>query len=111
MLRKLQHTPCNPEPTRCGTKQQLTSMDKTSLLNAADIKLHQQILGSLLHYARIIDLTISTTVNDLAIESTKATKTTKNKMNTLLDYLVNNPNAAIACRKSNVILKTHSDGS
>ena len=56
-------------------------------------------------------LAILTTANDLAIELSKATKTTRNKMTTLLDYLATNPNAAVAYRKSDVMLKTHSDGS
>ena len=47
----------------------------------------------------------NTTVNDLAIESTKATKPTRNKITTLLFYLATNPNVALACRKSDMMLK------
>ena len=50
-------------------------------------------------------------MNDLAIESTKATTTTRNKMNTLLDYLATNPITAMSYRKSDMMLKTHSFGS
>ena len=100
MLRKLQHTHCNPEPMQYGAKQQLTTIDKTALLNAAEIKLNQQILGSLICYVRIIDLTINTTVNDLAIESTKATKTTKEKMDTLTISTPRIPNPNVQPTKS-----------
>ena len=74
-------------------------------------ELHQQILGSSLCYARTSDLTMISTAKDIAIESSKSTRTTRNKMTTLLDYLVTNPNAVVAYRKSDVMLKTHSDGS
>ena len=109
-LKKLKHTPCDPEPIQHGAKTQLTSIDITTPLNK-EKKSHQQILGSLLYYARIIDLTMLISANDLTIESTKYVTTARNKMSTLIYYLAINPNTAMAHKKSDMMLKMYSDGS
>ena len=52
-----------------------------------------------------------TTINVMSIVQTKATATSIRHLNTLLDYLHTNPNTSTLCRKSDMIIKMHSDGS
>ena len=59
----------------------------------------------------MVDLTMLASINDLAIRLRKSTLKTKENMKTLLDYLSANPNVIMLHRKSDMILKVHSDGS
>ena len=69
------------------------------------------ILGSLLFYGRMIDGTILTAIKNISIVETNTTLTSRKHLNTLLDYLHDNPDAKIAHMKSEMIIKVHSDGS
>jgi len=120
LLHKLQHKqPLKPEhnphtwkPPKYGqTAQYVEPMPDLPILPPQRIKRIQQILGSLLYYARAVDHTILMTVNDLASQQSKATVRTEEKIEKLLNYVATHPNGSITYRKSAMILVVHSDAS
>ena len=87
LLKKLNHvTPSipqfSPNPTphiTYRTKVQLAKGEDTSpLLDSKGIKLIQSIIGATLYIARILDMTLLVTCNDIGIQQTKSTMNTLN---------------------------------
>jgi hypothetical protein len=72
---------------------------------------HIKVTGSVLYNARAVDPTVLMSLNDIAMDQTKATKKTKAATNKLLDYLATHPDATIRCHASDMILHIHSDAS
>ena len=108
---KTQHTPRQPEPIIYGPFQPAHPPDNSKDLTKDEKLIFQSILGSLLYYGRMIDSTMLTAINDLSIVQTTATTTSQQHLTMLLDYLFTNPDATILYRKSDMIVKVHSDGS
>jgi hypothetical protein len=71
----------------------------------------QKVTGSVLYYARAVDPTVLTSLNDIATEQTNATETTQAATNRLMDYLTSRPDATIRYHDSYMILHIHSDAS
>jgi hypothetical protein len=75
LLGRIQNCPYSPEPKQFGSDAQAPLMpDKTALLDARGIKRIQQIVGSILYYARTVDMTILMALSSIAVEQTKATE-------------------------------------
>ena len=74
-------------------------------------KFIQQIIGTLLYYARALDLTLLVALSALTSMQAKATKYTLELVNWLLDYVATNPNAILTYKKSDMILAVHSNAS
>jgi hypothetical protein len=71
---KLQTCPYSPEPKRFGTEAQAPlPPDSLPRLDAKGIKRVQQIVGSILYYARAVDMTVLMALSLIAVEQTKAT--------------------------------------
>jgi hypothetical protein len=65
----------HPEPRKFVTEAQAPlSPDATHPLNAAGIKQVQQFVGSILYYARAIDMTVLMSLSLITVEQTKATE-------------------------------------
>ena len=119
LLHKLQynpqiteHNPHTYKPPKYGTSIQFTDAPDTSpKLSAARKRRIQQIVGSLLYYARAVDNTILMAINDLASQQAHATETTEKHAHKLLNYLATHPNASVTFKKSNMTLQVHSDAS
>ena len=94
-----------------GTKQQTNNIDTSKPLTPKEIKFLQSKLGTALYYARIMDYTTITVVNNISLLRTKVTKNTNKLINKLFDYIYTNPDAKLMFQKSDMILKGHSDGS
>ena len=102
-LTKLQHTtPTKPQdaPHKWTTPaygrkttQLAPSDDSSPNLSAKETTRIQSIVGMFLYYARAVDLTILTALNDIGINQSKPTETTKEKAHMLLDYLATHPDA------------------
>lgn len=75
------------------------------------LKRVQQIVGSLLFYARAVDNTILVGLSAIASEQTNATQLTKKRCDQLLDYCATHPNAVVRYRASSMVLNIHSDAS
>ena len=87
IFKKPEHQPhCNVH-LQYGTKVQLTDPeDKTTLLQPDNITKLQQIIGVALYYARSVDDTLMTTLNDWVSAQFKGTQATTQSTKTLMDY-------------------------
>ena len=71
----------------------------------------QEIVGVFLFYARAVDNTMLLALNDIGSEQTHGTTATMNACIKLLNYAASNPNATIQFKRSDMILRTHTDAS
>jgi hypothetical protein len=106
-----QHNPSLYVTPIYGAKTQYATKDETPPLMAQQCLTIQKVTGSVLYYARAVDLTVVMPLNDIATEQTKATEKTQAATNQLLDYLATQPDAIIRYHASNMILHIHSDAS
>jgi hypothetical protein len=112
MPKRLQTCPYSPEPKQFGTEAQAPlPPDTTPKLDAKGIKRVQQIVGSILYYARAVDMTVLMALSSIAVEQTKATERTMDKCTQLLDYLAGHADAKVCFHKSNMIMNIHLDTS
>lgn len=119
LLHKLQYKPSTPEhnphvykpPAYGKTVQYVEPPDTSTPLSPARKKRIQQIVGSLLYYARAVDNTILMAVNDLAAQQAHATVATEAHAHKLLNYLATHPNATVTFKPSDMTLQVHSDAS
>ena len=109
---KPQHSPHKVEPVKYGAKVQYASNEREleELPKNAKIRI-QQIVGSLLYYARTIDITMLPALSTISREQSKPTVETAEAVTQLLDYCATHPKASIKYRASDMILKVHSDAS
>jgi hypothetical protein len=71
----------------------------------------QKVTGSVFYYARAVDPTTLTPLNNITTEQTKSTEKTQAATNQLLDYLATHPDSTIIYHASDMILHIHSDAS
>jgi hypothetical protein len=108
----IQTCPYSPAPKQFGTEAQRPLDDDTSpRLDKIGIKRVQQIVGSILYYARAVDMTVLMALSMIAIEQTKATEKTMAKCCQLLDYLTYHSEAKIRFYAPDMIMNIHSDAS
>ena len=108
----IQACPYSPEPITYGAKAQAPLAPDTSpKLSAKDIKQVQKIVGSILYYARAVDMTVLMALSSISIEQTIATKKTMGRCTQLLDYLATNATAKVRFHRSDMIMNVHSDAS
>ncbi len=97
-------------PISYGAKTHLTPESNTSeLLNDARKHRIQEIVGSLLYYARAVDNKLLVALSAIAARQAKATVAAEQVVHLLLDYVANYPNDGIVYRTSDMILCAHSD--
>ncbi len=112
MPKKLQTCPYSPKPKQFRTEAQAPlPADTTPKLDAKGIRRVQQIVGSILYYARAVDMTVLMALSSIAVEQMKATERTKDKCTQLLDYLAGHADAKVRFHKSDRIMNIHSDAS
>ena len=92
-----------------GKKVQYVYVDESAKLTEKEIKKIQKIAGLFLYSGRVIDTTIIHALNEINIESTKATEKTREAVNHFLDYCATNPDAQIIYRASDMQLHINSD--
>ena len=108
--KKLQYSPFTwSKPTYGESKQYPTPTDVSPTLDKNNITRIQQIIGTLLYYAGMVDPTLLVALSDLYTQQTKETQITVKNMNQLLDYCYGFPNETIRYSKSDMVLKVHSD--
>jgi Reverse transcriptase (RNA-dependent DNA polymerase) len=107
-----QHAPQPHETPDYGAKVQFAAQpDQSPLLTPKDTKRIQEILGTLLYYARAVDSTLLVGLGTLASEQTKGTELTMQRITHLLNYCATHPEAAIGYKKSDMVLHVESDAS
>ncbi len=68
-------------------------------------------MGSILYYARAVDMTVLMALSSIAVEQTRAMEQTMRRCKQYLDYLSANANATVRFYASEMILNIHSDAS
>jgi hypothetical protein len=107
-----QHCPYLPEPKWYGNNaQRPLPKDSSPPLSKEDIKHVQWVIGSILYYARAVDLTVLIALSTIASKQSKGTEITMTKTKQLLDYLVTHPDATVHFHALDMILNIHSDAS
>ena len=71
----------------------------------------QHTVGSLLYYARAVNMMILHALNSTAADSSKTTERTMEQVNQLLGYMHTDSNTVIHNHASDMILSVHSDAS
>ena len=109
---KPQHSP-HPwiAPIYGASIQYAAPEDNSPPLTKQGITRLQQIIGTLLFYARAVDNTMLVALGTIALAQTKGTIQTMDAMVQLLDYAASHPDAAIRFHASDMILYVHSDAS
>ena len=112
MPTRVHRCPYSPEPKKFGSEAQAPlPPDDSPKLDAKGIKRIQQIVGSILYYARAVDMTVLAALGTIAIKQTKATQKTREQSIQLLDYLPSNQDAKVRFHASDMIMNIHSDAS
>ena len=107
-----QHCPYSPEPKKYGSEAQSPlPVDTSRRLDDKEIKSVQKIVGSILYYARAVDMTVLMSLSTIASEQTKGTERTMEKALQVLDYLATHPDAKVRFSASDMILNIHSNAS
>ena len=106
-----QHAPATVAPIKYGAKIQYTEKDMSPPLSEDRIKRIQDIVGTLLYYARAVDPTMAATLSSIASRQTKATAKLEDKVTQLLDYCATHPHAGVRYVASDMVLNVHSDAS
>jgi hypothetical protein len=77
---KAQTCPYSPEPKKFGTEAQVPlPPDASPRLDVWGIKKVQKIMGSILYYARAVDMMILMALSSIAVEQTWATEKTMSR--------------------------------
>ena len=94
-----------------GAKQQLVTEDESPLLDLADVRRIQSIVGTFLWYCRVVDSTALVALGILSSEVAQATMATARKAEDILQYFHSYPSAAVTFHASEMRLFIHSDAS
>jgi hypothetical protein len=104
--------PYLPAPKQFGSEAQAPLPEDTSpQLDEAGICCVQRIIGSILYYARAVDMTVLMTLSTIASKQMKATEKTLEKRTQLLDYLASNSDAKGHYCASDMVMNIHSEAS
>jgi hypothetical protein len=107
-----QHSPhAWSRPDYGATTQYASPPDGTPLMDSADKTRLQEVIGTLLYYARALDSTMLVALGTLAAAQSKGTEATARACTQLLNYAATHPDAVIHYTASDMQLKLHSDAS
>jgi hypothetical protein len=97
-------------PITYGAKSHITpDPDSLELLNASRKCCMQEIVGSLLYYARAVDNKLPVALSTIVACQAKATIATEQAVDLLLNYVATYPSDGIVYQASNMILCAHAD--
>jgi hypothetical protein len=112
MQNQPQHCPYSLSPKQySGHAQTPLPVDISPKLSQEEIKEIQRIIGSILYYARAVDIIVLMALSSIAIDQTKGTANTMQKPKQFLDYLATNPDRTIRYRASDMFMNVHLDTS
>jgi hypothetical protein len=107
-----QNAPYKQQPINYGAKVQFfTPADTSAPLTETQKLTLQEVIGSLLYYARAVDPTMLVTFSTLASAQAKGTAATSGSMNQLMDYCATHPDAEFRYHPSDMVLHVSSDAS
>jgi hypothetical protein len=109
---KPQHCPYSPEPKQFRSEaQRPLPADSSPLLDDKQKQRVQQIVGSILYYARAVDMTVLMALSTIAMSQAKPTEHTMERCLQLMDYLATHSDAKIRFYASDMVMNIHSDAS
>jgi hypothetical protein len=107
-----QHSPHHWDRPNYGVPTQMTPpADESTPLPPNGIQRLQQIIGTLLYYARAVDPTLLVALGTLGSAQSKGTEATAAATVHLLNYCATHPDACLRYQASNMVLYIHSDAS
>jgi hypothetical protein len=105
-----QHCPYSPKPKQFGSKAQRPLPEDTSpLLDEKKKQRVRQIVGSILYYARAVDMTVLMALSTIAMSQAKPTENTMEICIQLMDYLATHADAKNRFYASDMVMNIHSD--
>jgi hypothetical protein len=107
----LTHAPALYSPPVYGASVQYTPSTDTSTLTPAEVKFVQEVIGVFLYYSRAVDSTMFTTLNKLASQQSKPSKSLLSAVAHFLQYASSYPDAVLQYRASDMRLVVESDAS
>ena len=120
-LHKFQHiTPTRPlhsphqwtEPKYGSTAPHMAHPeDDSPALNPEETNTVQQVVGTFLYYARVVDPTMLAALNTVASQQSKSTQETAKKVVQLLNYAATHPESITIYHASGMKLHMHNDTS
>ena len=109
---KPQHSPHIAPTRKFGPPaQEPVAHDNSKPILPDRIQRIQQIVGTIMYYARAVDLTTLVALSSIAAEQTTATENTERKIRHLMDYLYTHKDTTRRFHASDMILNIHSDAS
>ena len=108
---KPQHAPYQAAPVQYGAKIQGVVEDELPPLNEKQIKHVQDVVGTILYFARGVDSTLMAALSSIASRQHKGTEAVAQACQQLLDYCATHPNPALRFVASDMILLAHTDAS
>ena len=88
-----------------------TPVDESPMLPADQITRIQQVVGTLLYYARAVDSTLRMALGTIASAQTKGTQATAEAVTQLINYCATHPEATVRFSASQMVLIVHLDAS
>ncbi len=109
-MQRIQHCPYSPKPKRYGTDTQSPlPSNNTQKLTNSEIKQVQKIVGSILYYAGMVNMTVLMALSMIASKRTKGMECTLEKAYQVLDHLAMHHNAMVQFCASNMVMNIHLD--
>ena len=108
---KPQNAPYQAAPVQYGAKVQRVATDDSPPLDKKQIKHIQDVVGTLLYFGRVVDLTLAAALIAIAARQANGTQAVVALVRQLLDYIATHPNPAIRYVASDTILNLHTDAS
>ena len=99
----------NSTPLKKGQQQFAPAPDTSELLSPSETNIIQQIVGSLLYYARAIDYTLLPALNTISQSQAKPTVQIQRACKVLLDYCATYQHVVLRYHASDMILNIDSD--
>jgi hypothetical protein len=107
-----QHAPhAWTKPTYGAAIQYAPSIDTSPALDTADTKRVQEVLGTLLFYARAVDSTMLKAIGTISTQQAHGTQATMKAITQLLNYAATHPDATVRFIASDMVLHIESDAS
>jgi hypothetical protein len=105
------HSPGVYKTPEYGARVQYATDDTSPALNKADIKTLQEVVGSMLYYARAVDPTMLTTVNTIASAQATPTEEVRAQAVRLLQYAAGHRDHVVTFKKSKMHVIIQADAS
>jgi hypothetical protein len=110
ILKQTQMCPYSPSPKQLGSEvQEPLPEDKSPWPDKTGIHCMQQIVGSILYYARAVNMTVLMALSTITSKQTHATEQTMKKCTQLFDYFALNSNAKVQFYATDMVMNIHSD--